>query len=85
MRSDYHMEAGEVHAVGPTPARPSMLITRVHVGVHAAWSQELFYQVKGGMVLKVVEHGVHKDIPIAEGEFFLLPPRVPHSPQVRAS
>jgi 3-hydroxyanthranilate 3,4-dioxygenase len=48
---------------------------------HMEAGEELFYQVKGDMVLKVLEHGVHKDILIREGELFLLPPRIPHSPQ----
>ena len=42
---------------------------------------EFFYQLEGDMNLRVVENGVIKDIPIHEGEIFLLPPRVPHSPQ----
>jgi len=42
---------------------------------------EFFYQVEGDMLLKVIEDGAPRDIRIAEGEVFLLPPRVPHSPQ----
>ena len=33
------------------------------------------------MVLKVVEKGEHKDVIIKEGECFMLPSRIPHSPQ----
>ncbi|HZX77851.1 3-hydroxyanthranilate 3,4-dioxygenase [Lysobacter sp.] len=46
---------------------------------------EWFYQLEGEMVLRVqdtYEEGrVVRDIPIKAGEIFLLPPRVPHSPQ----
>jgi 3-hydroxyanthranilate 3,4-dioxygenase len=42
---------------------------------------EFFHQLEGEMVLKVMEHGVPRDIPIHAGEIFLLPPRIPHSPQ----
>lgn len=42
---------------------------------------ELFFQVEGDMLLKTVQDGRFVDIPIREGEIFLLPPRVPHSPQ----
>jgi 3-hydroxyanthranilate 3,4-dioxygenase len=42
---------------------------------------EFFYQVEGDMVLRVMEDDEPRDIRIAEGEVFLLPPKVPHSPQ----
>lgn len=42
---------------------------------------ELFYQLEGEMRLDVMEDGQRKEIPIKAGEIFLLPPRVPHSPQ----
>lgn len=42
---------------------------------------EFFYQVEGDMVLKIMDEGEPRDINIREGEIFLLPPRVPHSPQ----
>ena len=42
---------------------------------------EFFYQLEGEMVLKVYEDGTISDIPISAGEIFLLPPKVPHSPQ----
>ena len=40
-----------------------------------------FYQLEGEMVLRIQEDGAPRDIPIRAGEMFLLPPRVPHSPQ----
>jgi 3-hydroxyanthranilate 3,4-dioxygenase len=43
--------------------------------------EEFFYQLKGTMVLKLAEDGVIHDVPIREGEIFLLPPHVRHSPQ----
>ena len=42
---------------------------------------EWFYQLEGEMVLKIQEDGAVRDIPLRAGEIFLLPPRVPHSPQ----
>lgn len=43
--------------------------------------EEFFYQLKGDMLLRIIEHGRPRDIPIKEGELFLLPARVHHSPQ----
>ena len=43
--------------------------------------EELFYQIEGDMLLKTMQDGRPVDIPIREGEMFLLPAHVPHSPQ----
>jgi len=43
--------------------------------------EEFFYQLRGDMMLKIVEDGKIRDIPIRQGEVFLLPPHVRHSPQ----
>lgn len=48
---------------------------------HVDRYEELFYQLEGDMTLKVVEEGRHAEVPIPEGNIFLLPPNVPHSPQ----
>lgn len=48
---------------------------------HVEDGEEWFYQLKGDMVLKIVDGGVFRDVRIREGECFLLPARVPHSPQ----
>jgi 3-hydroxyanthranilate 3,4-dioxygenase len=48
---------------------------------HLDEGPELFYQIEGEMLLKTVQDDAFVDIPIHEGEIFLLPPRVPHSPQ----
>ncbi|WP_215225335.1 3-hydroxyanthranilate 3,4-dioxygenase [Echinicola shivajiensis] len=48
---------------------------------HYNEGEEFFYQLEGDIVLKVIEDGEPKDIHIKEGEIFLLPPKVPHSPR----
>lgn len=48
---------------------------------HVEAGEELFYMLEGDMVLRVEERGVLRDIRIREGEMFLLPGNIPHSPQ----
>ena len=43
--------------------------------------EEFFYQVEGDMVLKVMDNHKRVDIAIKEGEIFILPKNIPHSPQ----
>jgi 3-hydroxyanthranilate 3,4-dioxygenase len=43
--------------------------------------EEFFFQLEGDMVLRIMENGKPRDIDIREGEMFLLPPHVHHSPQ----
>ena len=43
--------------------------------------EEFFYQLRGNMVLRVIEGGRPADVPIREGEVLLLPGHVRHSPQ----
>ena len=48
---------------------------------HVDEGEEFFYQLEGDMLLKTMQSGQPVDIPIREGEIFLLPPKIPHSPQ----
>ncbi len=48
---------------------------------HIDEGPEFFYQLEGEMVLKTIQGGKVVDVPIRAGEIFLLPPRIPHSPQ----
>ena len=48
---------------------------------HINEGEEFFYQLEGDIVLRVLENGKPEDLMIREGDIFLLPPRVPHSPQ----
>lgn len=53
----------------------------VRTDYHDDPGEELFFQVEGDMVLRVIEGGRPVDVPIREGELLLLPPHVRHSPQ----
>jgi len=44
-------------------------------------SEEFFFQLEGDMVLRIVQDGRPAEVPIREGEVYLLPAEVPHSPQ----
>ena len=48
---------------------------------HIDEGEEFFYQLEGGMILRIMKHGKPEDIKINQGDIFLLPPKVPHSPQ----
>ncbi len=47
---------------------------------HFNETEELFYQVEGDITVKIQEEGRPVAIPIRQGEMFLLPAQVPHSP-----
>jgi 3-hydroxyanthranilate 3,4-dioxygenase len=48
---------------------------------HYNETPEFFYQIEGDIVLKIMNDGTPEDIHIKEGEIYLLPAKVPHSPQ----
>ncbi len=47
---------------------------------HYNETEELFYQLEGDINVRIQEDGKAVDVPIKEGEMFLLPAKVPHSP-----
>jgi 3-hydroxyanthranilate 3,4-dioxygenase len=48
---------------------------------HVDEASEFFYQLKGNMQLPIIERGRRRVVHIKEGDVFLLPSRIPHSPQ----
>ncbi|WP_027002761.1 3-hydroxyanthranilate 3,4-dioxygenase [Hugenholtzia roseola] len=49
---------------------------------HYNEGEELFYQLEGDIVVKIIQpDGTPADIAIKAGEMFLLPAKIPHSPQ----
>ena len=48
---------------------------------HFEDGEELFYQLEGDITVKIQEDGKPVDIHVKEGEMFLLPPHIYHSPQ----
>jgi 3-hydroxyanthranilate 3,4-dioxygenase len=48
---------------------------------HFQDGEELFYQLEGDITLKTQQDGKNVDVRIKEGDMFLLPPHIPHSPQ----
>ena len=48
---------------------------------HVDSIEEFFYQIEGDMTLKIIDDKKKVDIKIKEGEIFLLPKNIPHSPQ----
>ena len=47
---------------------------------HYNETEELFYQLEGDIKVTIQEDGKAVEIPIKEGEMFLLPAKVPHQP-----
>jgi 3-hydroxyanthranilate 3,4-dioxygenase len=48
---------------------------------HYNESEELFFQLKGDIKIKLYKEGKHWEVALKEGDMFLIPPKVPHSPQ----
>jgi len=48
---------------------------------HMEEGEELFYMRKGDMELPILVNGTFRNVRIREGEVFLLPGQIPHSPQ----
>jgi len=48
---------------------------------HYNETEEFYYQIRGNIVVGIQEDGKAVEIPIKEGEIFLLPAQVPHSPR----
>ncbi len=47
---------------------------------HFNQTEEWFFQLEGSIKVKIQEEGKVRELTINEGDMFLLPPKVPHSP-----
>jgi 3-hydroxyanthranilate 3,4-dioxygenase len=48
---------------------------------HFNESEEFFYQLEGDIIVQIQENGKAVEVPIKEGDIFLLPPKIPHNPR----
>lgn len=48
---------------------------------HYNESEEFFYQLEGDIIVQVQIDGKMQEVPIKEGDIFLLPPKIPHNPR----
>jgi 3-hydroxyanthranilate 3,4-dioxygenase len=48
---------------------------------HYNESEEFFYQLEGDIIVQIQEEGKAVEVPIKEGDIFLLPAKVPHNPR----
>jgi 3-hydroxyanthranilate 3,4-dioxygenase len=48
---------------------------------HYNEGEEFFYQLEGDIVVQIQENGRAVEMPVKEGDIFLLPARVPHNPK----
>lgn len=48
---------------------------------HYNESEEFFYQLEGNIIVNIQDNGKAIDVPINEGDIFLLPPKIPHNPK----
>ncbi len=48
---------------------------------HYNESEEFFYQLEGDIIVQIQENGKAVEVPIKEGDIFLLPPKIPHNPR----
>jgi 3-hydroxyanthranilate 3,4-dioxygenase len=48
---------------------------------HINQGEEFFYQLEGDIVLRLLQDGKPEDVVLKQGDIFLLPGNVPHSPQ----
>lgn len=82
-KADFQPPVGNKMMSGVSSQFKIMLVAgpNTRTDYHIEDGEEFFYMLKGDMVLKIVDGGRFRDVPIREGEAFLLPARVPHSPQ----
>ena len=48
---------------------------------HYNESEEFFYQLEGDIIVQIQENDTAVEVPIKEGDIFLLPAKVPHNPR----
>jgi 3-hydroxyanthranilate 3,4-dioxygenase len=48
---------------------------------HYNESEEFFYQLEGDAIVQIQENGKAIEVPLKEGDIFLLPPKIPHNPR----
>lgn len=48
---------------------------------HYNEGEEFFYQLEGDIVVTIQDNGKAVEVPIKEGDIFLLPAKVPHNPR----